>query len=217
LRQRSVSLRVERNRSSPSKPTSRNSPKLPREQLRAAILCHTDPPHQPGAGGGRQDVPLLLQEDLGSTGKSELRAKERIGGQLLWEAQVQFVQKEADALRALPSAGRGDQSLWKIIWLKRRSSDALRKRSAFAVEPPASFLPSSSSSRCSPPFCAGLIVHMYVHLYGIPTQARANTSQNQRWIVRACNNGGVMSMHMWQLFCQRTLWALACCASPVQT
>jgi len=56
---------------------------LPREQLRATLLRHSDSQHQPGAGRGGQDVPVLLRQDLGRTDQSCLRAKERISGQLL--------------------------------------------------------------------------------------------------------------------------------------
>ena len=50
---------------------------------------------------------------------------------------------------------------------------------------PPSFPPPPPPAALRPSVTAGLIVHMYVHLYGIPTQAQANASQNDELCVRA--------------------------------
>ena len=108
-------LPVERDHSSGAEASGRNSPKLPREQLRATLLSRTDSQHESGSGGGRQDVSLLLCQDLARPDQSCLRVKERIREQLLSEAQGQFVQKEANASDLLQSEGK--RAIQRSYWM----------------------------------------------------------------------------------------------------
>ena len=69
-----------------------------------AVLRDADPQHEPGAGGGGQDLPLLLCKDLSQPDQGGLRAKER--NDLLREAQVQPLPEETSSECELPPTGK---------------------------------------------------------------------------------------------------------------
>jgi len=96
-----------------------------------------------------------------------------------------------------------------------------RKRSAFVAPPMGSSLPSSSSSyRSSSPFCDYWSKRLLM-CNCMPSWCRHVQMHHKIADAYACasreGSGILMHMSLKQFFCQRTLWALACCASPVQT